>query len=111
MAARGASLRDKQIASLKKILNLNEDVEAGDNDESHANGLATSPIAWKVLVFDDLGQEYECHVLSRSSGALCADVEGLQCHQLRSEGQRSPEPGGHDTSVRYAHVPVNVERI
>ncbi|KAK7721828.1 Vesicle trafficking between the ER and Golgi [Diaporthe eres] len=57
MAARGASLRDKQIASLKKILNLNEDVEAGDNDDSHANGLATSPIAWKVLVFDDLGQE------------------------------------------------------
>lgn len=72
MAARGASLRDKQIASLKKILNLNEDVEAGDNDDSHANGLATSPIAWKVLVFDDLGQEYECYVLPRSSGgAVC----------------------------------------
>lgn len=51
-------MRDKQVASLKKILNLNEDVEAGDNDDSQANGLATSPIAWKVLVFDDLGQEY-----------------------------------------------------
>jgi hypothetical protein len=68
MAARGASLRDKQVASLKKILNLNEDVETGDHDDSQANGLATSPIAWKVLVFDDLGQEYECCVLPRSSG-------------------------------------------
>lgn len=68
MAARGTSLRDKQIASLKKILNLNEDVEAGDHDDPQANGLATSPIAWKVLVFDDLGQEYGCYILPRSSG-------------------------------------------
>lgn len=72
MAARGASLRDKQIASLKKILNLNEEVEAGDNDDSQANGLATSPIAWKVLVFDDLGQEYECCGLPQGSeGNIC----------------------------------------
>lgn len=59
MAMRGSSLRDKQIASLKKILNLNEDSDNGDNDVSQANGLSNSPIAWKVLVFDDLGQEYE----------------------------------------------------
>ena len=44
-------------------------------------------------------------------GALSADVEGLQCHQLRSEGQRSPEPGGHDTLVRYARAPVHVEGL
>lgn len=68
MAARGASLRDKQVTSLKKILNLNEDVEAGDNDDSQANGLAASPIAWKVLVFDDLGQEYECCGPPQGSG-------------------------------------------
>ena len=72
MAARGPSLRDKQIASLKKILNLNEEVEAGDNDDSQANGLATSPIAWKVLVFDDLGQEYGRCVLPRHNrGTEC----------------------------------------
>lgn len=69
MAARGTSLRDKQIASLKKILNLNEDVEAGDYDDPQANGLGTSPIAWKVLVFDDLGQEYGSYILLRSSGS------------------------------------------
>lgn len=58
MNMRGASLRDKQVASLKKILNLNEDVETGDNDDTQVNGLPSSQIAWKVLVFDDLGREY-----------------------------------------------------
>ena len=60
MSTRGSSLRDKQIASLKKILNLNDDVDGAENEDSQANGLASSPIAWKVLVFDDLGQEYTC---------------------------------------------------
>jgi hypothetical protein len=59
MAMRGSSLRDKQIASLKKILNLNEDVDSAEHEDTQANGLSNSPIAWKVLVFDDLGQEYE----------------------------------------------------
>ncbi|KAF3058142.1 Protein sly1 [Daldinia childiae] len=62
---KGNSLRDRQIASLKKILNLNEVVEQKDEDESHANGLApVGPIlnangepVWKVLVFDDLGRD------------------------------------------------------
>lgn len=60
MAMRGSSLRDKQIASLKKILNLNEDVDSAEHEDNQANGLSNSPIAWKVLVFDDLGQEYDC---------------------------------------------------
>lgn len=60
MTTRGTSLRDKQVASLKKILNLNEDVEAGDNEDNQANGLPNSQIVWKVLVFDDLGREYAC---------------------------------------------------
>lgn len=50
-------------------------------------------------------------VLPEVAGALFADVEGLQCHQLRSEGQRSPEPGGHDTPVRYARASVHVEGL
>ncbi|OTA93960.1 hypothetical protein M434DRAFT_395190 [Hypoxylon sp. CO27-5] len=63
--AKGNSLRDRQIASLKKILNLNEDLDQKDEDDSHANGLAPAgPILtangepiWKVLVFDDLGRD------------------------------------------------------
>lgn len=58
MAARGLSLRDKQIASLKKILNLNDDVEVSEHEETQANGLPNSQIVWKVLVFDDMGREY-----------------------------------------------------
>ncbi|KAK6950650.1 hypothetical protein Daesc_007174 [Daldinia eschscholtzii] len=62
---KGNSLRDRQIASLKKILNLNEAIDQKDEDESHANGLApVVPIltangepVWKVLVFDDLGRD------------------------------------------------------
>lgn len=58
MATHGSSLRDKQIASLKKILSLNDDIEAADSDDAPVNGLPNSQIVWKVLVFDDLGREY-----------------------------------------------------
>lgn len=64
-------MRDRQIASLRKILNLNETVEQTDEDDSHANGLAPAgPILtangepiWKVLVFDDLGRDVISSVL------------------------------------------------
>ncbi|KAG5950975.1 hypothetical protein E4U53_004064 [Claviceps sorghi] len=66
MANKGTSLRDRQIASLKKILNLNEVPESSESDDAHANGLL-APVApildadgnpiWKVLVFDDLGRD------------------------------------------------------
>lgn len=58
MAARGLSLRDKQIASLKKILNLNQEVETSEHEDVQVNGLPNSQIVWKVLVFDELGREY-----------------------------------------------------
>ncbi|KOS23067.1 Protein sly1 [Escovopsis weberi] len=66
MTSKGSSLRDRQIASLKKILNLNETIESGEAEESHASGLLApaAPILdhdgnpiWKVLVFDDLGRD------------------------------------------------------
>ncbi|KAI1737580.1 sec1 protein [Xylaria scruposa] len=71
MATAGHSLRDRQIASLKKILNLNETVSQDDIDDAHANGLApVGPIlnadgnpVWKVLVFDDLGRDVISSVL------------------------------------------------
>ncbi|UKZ91198.1 uncharacterized protein TrAFT101_006191 [Trichoderma asperellum] len=66
MASKAVSLRDRQIASLKKILNLNETIESSEAEEAHANGLL-APVApildaegnpiWKVLVFDDLGRD------------------------------------------------------
>ncbi|KAL7622841.1 Vesicle trafficking between the ER and Golgi [Parahypoxylon ruwenzoriense] len=70
-AAKGTSLRDRQIASLKKILNLNETRDQKDEDGPHANGLAPAgPILtangepiWKVLVFDDLGRDVISSVL------------------------------------------------
>ncbi|KAI0479714.1 sec1 protein [Xylaria cf. heliscus] len=71
MATAGHSLRDRQVASLKKILNLNETVSQDDSDDAHANGLAPAgPILnadgdpiWKVLVFDDLGRDVISSVL------------------------------------------------
>ncbi|PHH84454.1 hypothetical protein CDD83_1924 [Cordyceps sp. RAO-2017] len=66
MASKENSLRDRQIQSLKKILNLNQAVESAESDEAHTNGLVApagpildaegNPI-WKVLVFDDLGRD------------------------------------------------------
>ncbi|KAI1431287.1 snare docking complex subunit [Xylaria sp. CBS 124048] len=71
MAATGHSLRDRQIASLKKILNLNETIPRDENDDHHVNGIApVGPILnadgepiWKVLVFDDLGRDVISSVL------------------------------------------------
>ncbi|ODA80744.1 hypothetical protein RJ55_03703 [Drechmeria coniospora] len=66
MATKGNTLRDRQIVALKKILNLNETVEADENEEAHAHELhaPVGPILnadgnpiWKVLVFDDLGRD------------------------------------------------------
>lgn len=72
MAARTHSLRDRQIASLKKILNLNNALEQGEGEEPLATGALgpSSPILnaegepiWKVLVFDDLGRDVISSVL------------------------------------------------
>lgn len=72
MAARGNTLRDRQITSLRKILNLNEVPEQREDEEAHANG-ALAPVGpiltsegepiWKVLVFDDLGRDVISSVL------------------------------------------------
>ncbi|PHH82397.1 hypothetical protein CDD82_6162 [Ophiocordyceps australis] len=66
MPTHATSLRDQQIASLKKILNLNETVASDEPAETQTNGLL-APVApildadgnpiWKVLVFDDLGRD------------------------------------------------------
>lgn len=93
MATKELSLRDKQIcmiasgpvmrfrpgtntglaASIKRILNLNHNVETDEAEEANADGSlrnAASPILssdgepiWKVLVFDDLGRDVISSVL------------------------------------------------
>ncbi|KAK7746330.1 Vesicle trafficking between the ER and Golgi [Cytospora paraplurivora] len=105
MAMRGSSLRDKQIASLKKILNLNEDVDSGEHEDSQANGLSNSPIVWKVLVFDDLGQDVISSVLRVSDLRSL----GVTIH-LKITAQRAPIP---DVPVVYLLEPTaqNLQRI
>lgn len=50
------SLRDRQIASLRRMLTLNDDTDVDVEEEK--DGLsATTEIVWKVLVFDDIGRD------------------------------------------------------
>lgn len=75
MVAHQQTLRDRQVASLGKILNLNHSPSAtstNGHDPAAANGLIpqSTPILnsdgdpiWKVLVFDDLGRDVISSVL------------------------------------------------
>ncbi|KAF2003745.1 SEC1 family transport protein-like protein SLY1 [Amniculicola lignicola CBS 123094] len=68
-----ATLRDRQIASIERILNLNSPTQPADaHQDASATGLlpANSPILsetgepiWKVLVFDDMGRDVISSVL------------------------------------------------
>ncbi|KAB5554507.1 Sec1-like protein [Coniochaeta sp. 2T2.1] len=107
MASKGNSLRDRQIASIKKILNLNEAVDANDNDEPHANGTlaTTAPILtaegepiWKVLVFDDLGRDVISSVLRVSD----LRSMGITMH-MHISSSRHPIP---DVPVIYLLEPT-----
>ncbi|EHA52382.1 hypothetical protein MCOR27_004475 [Pyricularia oryzae] len=114
MAARGNSLRDRQIASLRKIFNLNNEVEASDNEESLASGALnpSSPILnadgepiWKVLVFDDLGRDVISSVLRVSD----LRSMGVTMH-MHISASRHPIP---DVPVMYLLEPhqKNLEAI
>lgn len=74
MASAHQSLRDRQIASIERILNLNHTPTPADgpHDSNHHNGVVapSAPILnadgdpiWKVLVFDDLGRDVISSVL------------------------------------------------
>jgi hypothetical protein len=83
------------LASLKKILNLNEAVEASDKDEAQAQALL-APVApildadgnpiWKVLVFDDFGRDVVSSVLRvsdlRSMGVTMHKHIGAPRHPI-----------------------------
>ncbi|KAL4915839.1 Sec1-like protein [Aspergillus aurantiobrunneus] len=71
MASQPVSLRDRQVASIQKVLNLNHDPHPADTThEASAQGLISTPILnedgdpiWKVLVFDNLGRDVISSVL------------------------------------------------
>ncbi|KAF6819901.1 golgi transport protein [Colletotrichum musicola] len=73
MAAKGHSLRDRQISALKKLLSLNDNINEDDAETAQTNGGALGPAGsiiasdgdplWKVLVFDDLGRDVISSVL------------------------------------------------
>ncbi|KAK3709089.1 Vesicle trafficking between the ER and Golgi [Vermiconidia calcicola] len=111
------TLRDRQVASIERILNLNHaPQESSDihHDPSSANGLIpqSTPILnsdgepiWKVLVFDNLGRDVISSVLRVN------DLRGwgITIH-LNINGQRHAIP---DVPVVYLVEPTatNLERI
>ncbi|KAF2193487.1 putative Golgi transport protein Sly1 [Zopfia rhizophila CBS 207.26] len=61
-----ATLRDRQIASIKRILNLNSEKQLADSDHDNVNDVLLSESGeptWKVLVFDDLGRDVISSIL------------------------------------------------
>ncbi|CAK3949219.1 probable Golgi transport Sly1 [Lecanosticta acicola] len=111
------SLRDRQVASIERILNLNH-AAAEDSDlareSATSNGIASksTPILdsngepiWKVLVFDNLGRDVISSVLRVN------DLRswGITIH-LNINGQRHPIP---DVPVLYLVEPTaaNLEHI
>ncbi|OJI99784.1 hypothetical protein ASPVEDRAFT_188133 [Aspergillus versicolor CBS 583.65] len=72
MASQPTSLRDRQVVSIQKILNLNHDPSTAEDatHEPSAQGLISTPILnedgdpiWKVLVFDNMGRDVISSVL------------------------------------------------
>ncbi|KAK4552586.1 Vesicle trafficking between the ER and Golgi [Recurvomyces mirabilis] len=67
------TLRDRQVAAIKRVLNLNQTpAEDGTDTHHESNGLTalSAPIVdadgepvWKVLVFDNLGRDVISSVL------------------------------------------------
>ncbi|TKA74217.1 hypothetical protein B0A55_06300 [Friedmanniomyces simplex] len=111
------SLRDRQVAAIKRVLNLNEaSHENGDahHDATATNGLIpqSTPILnaegepiWKVLVFDNLGRDVISTVLRVN------DLRGLGITiHLNINQQRHAIP---DVPVVYLLEPTaaNMERI
>ncbi|KIW88873.1 uncharacterized protein Z519_10357 [Cladophialophora bantiana CBS 173.52] len=111
MAARTQTLRDRQIASIERILSLNHDHSSGSNGDATTSPQATSllnedgePI-WKVLVFDNLGRDIISSVLRVND----LRSKGVTIH-LNINSPRFPIP---DVPVLYLvePTPVNIQLI
>ncbi|ODV80524.1 Sec1-like protein [Suhomyces tanzawaensis NRRL Y-17324] len=86
------SLRDKQISTLEKMLNLNK------SDEGHTGGLKNEEIIWKVLILDQKSRLILSSVL-RVNDLL---KNGITIHSL-IDSKRSPLP---DVPVVYFIEPT-----
>ncbi|OAL26270.1 hypothetical protein AYO20_10147 [Fonsecaea nubica] len=111
MASRTQTLRDRQIASIERILSLNHDHESISNGDVTASPPAASllnengePI-WKVLVFDNLGRDIISSVLRVND----LRSKGVTIH-LNINSPRYPIP---DVPVLYLvePTPVNIQLI
>ncbi|KAF2110590.1 SEC1 family transport protein-like protein SLY1 [Lophiotrema nucula] len=82
-----ATLRDRQIAAIERILNLNAPTQPSDaHNDSSSNGLlpANAPILsesgepiWKVLVFDDLGRDVTLYLNINTTRYTIPDVPAV----------------------------------
>ncbi|OAP59010.1 hypothetical protein AYL99_06307 [Fonsecaea erecta] len=111
MASRILTLRDRQIASIERILSLNHDPSSTSNGDGTVSPPAASllnedgePI-WKVLVFDNLGRDIISSVLRVND----LRSKGVTIH-LNINSPRYPIP---DVPVLYLvePTPVNIQLI
>ncbi|KAI9048599.1 hypothetical protein LZ554_007432 [Drepanopeziza brunnea f. sp. 'monogermtubi'] len=109
MASSHNSLRDRQIRSIERMLNLNHDSEElnGDHEHSASNGATAVSVPilnsdgdpiWKVLVFDDLGRDVISSVLRVSD----LRTWGVTMH-MHIASSRHPIP---DVPVLYLVEPT-----
>ncbi|KAJ5749301.1 uncharacterized protein N7511_010997, partial [Penicillium nucicola] len=116
MASQPMSLRDRQVASIQKLLNLNHDPQSNDDNtiDQSAGGLIShsTPILnedgdpiWKVLVFDNMGRDVISSVLRVND----LRAWGITIH-LNLHSQRYPIP---DVPVVYfvEPTPANIQAI
>ncbi|KAB8228678.1 syntaxin-binding protein [Aspergillus alliaceus] len=113
MASHPMPLRDLQVVSIQKILNLNHDPQTEDSHhESSAQGLISTPILnedgdpiWKVLVFDNMGRDVISSVLRVND----LRAWGVTIH-LNINSNRYPIP---DVPVVYLVEPTatNIQMI
>ncbi|KAL2852587.1 Sec1-like protein [Aspergillus pseudodeflectus] len=114
MASHSPSLRDRQVASIQKILNLNHDPNPAEDSshEASAQGLISTPILnedgdpiWKVLVFDNMGRDVISSVLRVND----LRAWGVTIH-LNINSTRYPIP---DVPVVYLvePTPSNIQAI
>ncbi|KNG85626.1 protein sly1 [Aspergillus nomiae NRRL 13137] len=113
MASHSMSLRDRQVVSIQKILNLNHDPQIEDSHhDTSAQGLISTPILnedgdpiWKVLVFDNMGRDVISSVLRVND----LRTWGVTIH-LNLNANRYPIP---DVPVVYLvePTPANLQMI
>ncbi|KAF7617085.1 hypothetical protein AFLA_005133 [Aspergillus flavus NRRL3357] len=113
MASHSMSLRDRQVASIQKILNLNHEPQTEDSHhDTSAQGIISTPILnedgdpiWKVLVFDNMGRDVISSVLRVND----LRTWGVTIH-LNINSNRYPIP---DVPVVYLvePTPANLQMI